>query len=380
MSILREAFSSDSLIDAWDKVRARNAAPGVDGVTVFGFGRNLDYNLDRIRTQVLSGRYVPDPVLRRHIPKSDGDFRRIGIPTVRDRIAQRALLNALLPRVDHRLHPSSFAYRPGRSVRMAIAEIERMRDQGNGWVARVDVELCFDTIPHAPLLAEIDEWTGEPDVTELVNRWLCAGYIDGAESGIQDAGVPQGDVLSPVLSNIYLDAFDRSISRAGYGFVRYADDALVLCRDRQSAQKAKHVASEALGMLGLAPDTEKTGVLSFAGGFKYLGTLFVRSMALPAIRIERSDGSALYVSGYETSGPPALEVERNGHRVVVRASGGTLTERQLSRLVAKELYLAKRGRGTTVGQALLHAWKEYEAERRNKDEHTAGPSDWAFVA
>ena len=381
MSLLHEAYSEESVADAWNKVRARNAGPGVDGVTVSGFARRLERNLAEIRKQALAGTYKPDPVLRCHIPKSDGDFRRIGIPTVRDRVAQRALLNSLLTKVDPRLSPSSYAYRPGRSVRMAVAEVERLRNMGNAWTARVDIDLCFDSIPHDQLLREVDSWIGEKAVTALIRRWLEAGYIDSGEFALQETGVPQGDVLSPVLSNIYLDGFDRRLAASEEQFVRYADDILIVCRDRCAAQRALARASDFLTDIGLKMDPAKSGVMSFNGGFKYLGTLFVRSMAIPAVRIERADGSAMYTSGYESRAAASLAVSRGDSGVVVTASGGELTERRLSRLVAKELYLAMRGRGTAVGLALLEAWQESQAQRRStQGTSESGPGDWAFVA
>lgn len=381
MSIIQEAFGKDSLAEAWAKVRSRNAGPGVDGVTVGVFGRRLEKNLAEIRQHALGGTYQPDPVLRCHIPKSDGDFRRIGVPTVRDRVAQRALLNALLDKVEPRLHPRSYAYRPGRSVRMAVAEIEHLRDEGRRWTARVDIDLCFDSIPRDRLMRQVEDWVQDDAVTSLISRWMTAGYIDGDNFDVASMGVPQGDVLSPVLSNIYLDRFDRALEEAGERFVRYADDILVLCGDRKSAQRAIIRSSAALAALDLRTDSEKTGVTSFDSGFRYLGTLFVRTMALPAVRIERTDGKAVYASGYDAqTGPTALEVSRHNGVVRVTSSGGRLTERQLCRLAAKELYRARQGRGTAVGLALLEAWHEASQGQSTGTVDNPGPGDWAFTA
>lgn len=378
MSILHNAYSMNNLRDAWDRVKRKNAAPGADGITVQAFGRQLNRNLSRLRRQILSDFYHPLPVLRCHIPKGDGDFRRIGIPAVADKVAQRALLDVLMPSVDAKLSPCSFAYRPRRSVAGAVTEIGRLRRLGNHWAARVDIDLCFESIPHEPLMERL--WSIIPDggVAEVVQRWLKAGVVDGPVFTPAEVGVQQGDVLSPVLANIYLDALDRDLTRLKYGFVRYADDMLIVCRDRKHAEKAQRDTASCLKRLQLKPDKEKTGVSSFVGGFRFLGTIFVGSMALPAIRVERPDGSVRFTSGYESS--THLEVkQRPQGGVSVAVTGQPVSDRQLARMLAREVVRERQGKGTEVGRALLQAWRHLKQQRPREEPEWEEHGSWAVV-
>lgn len=378
--MLRQAFTDEHLCHAWDRVRSRNAAPGADGVTVSGFGLNLERNLRRLRREILAGRYRPCPTLRCHIPKADGDFRRIGIPAVRDRIAQRALLDILMPRIDPQLAPCSYAYRPRRSVAQAVSEVGRLRSLRNSWVARTDIDLCFESIPHAPLLHKLWSFVPDAGVAELVKRWITAGVVDGPEFQSTELGVQQGDVLSPVLCNVYLDSLDRDLLGRGHGLVRYADDMLIVCASKRAALDASRDAVMAMESLSLKADPAKTEVTSFIGGFRFLGTIFVGSLALPAVRVQRPDGSVHYTSGYEPE-PPRISVERRKQGgVKVRIEGGPITDRELARMLSREVVRERRGEGTELGRALVEAWKELTESQAEESPDWEDHGSWAHLA
>jgi len=377
---LDEAYTLDALFAAWELVRRKHPGPGVDGVTVEQFTRHLDEHLRALRRDMRRDTYQPAPLLRRYLPKADGEFRRVGIPTILDRLAQRALLQAALPRIDSRLHPASYAYRPGRNIQQATLQIDGWRAAGGAWVARADIDLCFDSIPHAPLLARVQSWLGDERAVAAIARWLTAGVIDGDTYTEGRIGTPQGDILSPVLCNIYLDQIDRALARHCHSFVRYADDILIVSHTQSAAEAALARAAQAFTACQLHLDPQKSRVVSFQQGFKYLGTLFVGSLVLPCVQIVHADGHVSYTQGYDDA-PSTLSVVHTRQGLIVTAHGGAGTEPALTRAVAEEVHRARAGAPTAVGQALLAAWRNAKRARTGaaRAAATAGPADWAFV-
>ena len=298
---------------AFAKVRRAAGAPGIDGQRVADFEANLGEELDRLAHELQSKTYRPLPVRRVTIPKPGGGERHLGIPAVRDRTnlrsvpVQQALLNVLQPIFDPTFHPSSYGYRPGRSCQQAVSKATLfIRKYERQWVVdrrgRIarhgierrsrssahrhtvlmsrpcrDLSKCFDRLDHGLILAAVKRRVTDGSVLNLIRLFLArlqrkGGVMVDGEWQPTEVGSPQGGVISPLISNIYLDAFDQEMKRRGHRIVRYADDILILCRSESAAHHALAVATNYLeGPLRLTVNVEKTHVTHAARGVKFLG-------------------------------------------------------------------------------------------------------------
>lgn len=279
--LVEAAISDASLTEAWYKVRANNGRSGTDGVTVEAFGRRLFEHLGRLRTQVQSGSYVPRPLLQASIPRDGKAPRLLAIPAVRDRVLQAAVAHVLTPVLDPTFEDSSFAYRAGRSTRMAIEQVIRLRNDGWRWVVDADIHAFFDEINHTMLLAKLQPACHDEGVVTLVRRWLETPIRrkDG-HLIVPERGIGQGSPLSPLLANLYLDAFDEFVEAKGWRLVRFADDFIVFCRKREDAEVALELTEEALSSLALRFAPDKTRLTHFSEGFVFLGVRFEDDSAL----------------------------------------------------------------------------------------------------
>lgn len=282
--LLRQSLAHARLREAWGRVRENNGQPGVDGVRVEDFERSLSRELDALRHEVLGARYRPAPLKRLWLPREGKLPRPIGIPVVRDRLLQTAVALTLTPILEGEFEDCSYAYRKGRSVRMAVERIGLLQRQGYHWVVEADIERFFDRIPHARVLDELREIAPDDALLALIAQWLTAPVQDGDRLSKTTLGVPQGSPISPLLANLYLDHLDEALLDEGYALVRYADDFIVLAKSRERAEAAVELSDDVLRDLELRLNPLKTRVVNFDTGFRFLGWHFVRSLAVPAPR------------------------------------------------------------------------------------------------
>lgn len=270
-SLMGQVLEFRRLRAAYEEVRANHGAPGVDGISVEEFGERLEENLLELVSELRARTYRPLPVKRVLIPKPDGGQRPLGIPAVRDRVVQQAVLRVLEPIFEADFSSHSHGFRPGRGCFSALRELYGQVRSGQLYIVDVDIEKFFDTIPHEPLIDAVAEKVADGSVLRLIRLVLEALIQDGYRLVRPKAGTPQGGVLSPLLANIYLGRLDRTLEAEGVAFVRYADDVRLLSRTPAGARKALECTEEVLKGLGLRLNPKKTRPVSVHQGVDFLG-------------------------------------------------------------------------------------------------------------
>jgi len=271
-SLIDKVFSRKNLELAWEKVKKNQGSAGIDDVTIAQFEARQECYLDLLHRKLREGTYRPQPVKRVEIPKSAGGVRKLGIPTVLDRVCQQALVQRMEPIFEPTFLDSAFGYRRGRSPHDAMRQVWGELNKGNVWIVDADLRQFFDTIDQERLIDLIAEEISDGRVLQLVRDMLRAGVMEGGGWKPTLTGVPQGGVASPLWSNIFLTPFDRQMTAEGFRLTRWADDFVVLCQTREEAQRALAVAERFLReALGVELHPQKTRVVHVSQGFEFLG-------------------------------------------------------------------------------------------------------------
>lgn len=274
MKLLHHTLDSANLRRAWVAVGANDGAAGVDHETVAVWGRNWEARLAALAADVRAGLYRPGQLRERRVPKADGDeLRLLRIPTVTDRVLQRAVLQVLHPIMEPRFLSCSYGYRPGRGVADAVRAIARLRRQGYVWVLDADIDDFFNQVHHATLREFLDADLPDDSLLGLIDAWNKVDPLSPAA----DRGIPMGSPLSPLLANVYLHRLDAAVTARGFPLVRYADDFIVLAAWPDGRAAAYKLVEETLVALRLRYEPRKTRLASFDEGFDFLGVHFEES-------------------------------------------------------------------------------------------------------
>jgi RNA-directed DNA polymerase len=278
-SLMEEVCGRENCKQALARVKANKGSPGVDGMTVFELLGYLKQHWPAIREQLLSGTYKPQPVRRVEIPKPEGGMRKLGIPTVLDRFVQQAVMQILQRRWDRTFSEHSYGFRPGRSAHQAVKQAQQCIADGYRWVVDLDLEKFFDRVNHDKLMAKLAGRVSDKRLLKLIRAFLRAGVMENGLVSPVDEGTPQGGPLSPLLSNIVLDEFDREMERRGLWFARYADDCNIYVRSRRAGSRVMESLARFITMkLKLKVNAQKSAVAR-PWGRKFLGFSFTNEQA-----------------------------------------------------------------------------------------------------
>lgn len=276
-TLMDKVFAELNLYTAARKVTAKEKAAGVDGQSCEAFAEQLLVETRQLGEQLKDRGYRPSAVRRVHIPKmgKPNETRPLGIPTVRDRVVQRAVVNVIEPILDNQFHERSYGFRHGRGAHDALRVVEEKLQDGYVYVVDADLKGYFDTIPKDRLLALVKEHISDSRVLSLIKQFLDQSILEELREWTPIAGVPQGAVLSPVLSNLYLNPLDHQMANSGFEMVRYADDFVVLCRSRDEAEEALRMITDWVAASGLTLHPTKTKIVdSRVESFAFLGYSF----------------------------------------------------------------------------------------------------------
>jgi RNA-directed DNA polymerase len=357
-SLIDKIYPKRVLKAAFDQVAANKGAAGVDHVTVKMFEECLEENLKTLSEDLRGGRYRPQQIRRHYIPKPGSKEKRpLGIPTVRDRVVQTAVLNALEPIFERDFAEHSYGFRPGRGCKDALRRVDELLKSGYRYIVDADLKSYFDTIPHDRLLALVAKKVSDGRVLSLIESFLQQGVLDGLREWTPEEGTPQGGCISPLLSNIYLDPLDHMMAQQAFEMVRYADDFVILCRSPEDAARALALVQQWTAEAGLTLHPEKTKIIDANDtAFDFLGYRFDRGRKFPRPKSMQKIKDAIRAETKRTSGnslqkiindlTPRLrgwfEYFKHCHRYTFSALDGWIRMRLRSILRKR---LGKRGRG-----------------------------------
>jgi group II intron reverse transcriptase/maturase len=323
---MERVLSRPNLQAALKRVRQNKGSPGIDGMTVEALPDYLREHWPALREQLLAGRYQPQAVQRRAIPKSGGGMRELGIPTVLDRFIQQALLQLLQPAIDPSFSQHSYGFRPGRRAHEAVLAAQGYIQEGRRWVVDVDLEKFFDRVNHDVLMGKLAARIADRRVLGLIRHYLEAGVMVHGVVMERHEGTPQGGPLSPLLANVLLDEVDRGLTLRGHAFVRYADDCNVYVHSRRAGERVMRWLEGQYARLRLRINASKSAV-AFIGGRKFLGYTF---WFAPGGVVKRA-----------VAKQPLSEMKARVRRITARSAGRSINQ------VAEEL------------RRYLVGWREY---------------------
>jgi RNA-directed DNA polymerase len=302
-SLIDKVYDRRNLWASWCKSAANKGKSGVDGITIERYEKDVESNLDRLAGKLRDGSYQPKAIRRAYIPKGPGQMRPLGIPTVEDRIVQGAVRHVIEPIFEKEFAPQSYGFRPGKGCKDALRRVDELLKAGYRYVVDADLKSYFDTIPHGQLMERVRERIADGRVLGLIESFLKAKIMEGLQGWTPVAGAPQGAVLSPLLSNIYLNPLDHAMADQGYQMVRYADDFVILCQSKQQAEQALTKVQEWVRLAGLTLHPEKTRIVdAVTDAFEFLGFRFDKGRRWPRDKSKKKLRDAIRVHTKRTSG------------------------------------------------------------------------------
>jgi len=360
-SLIDKIHPARTLRAAFSQVAANKGAAGVDHVTVTMFDDRLEENLKRLSEDLQSGLYRPQQICRHYIPKPGSKEKRpLGIPTVRDRVVQTAVLNALEPIFEREFAEHSYGFRPGRGCKDALRRVDQLLKAGYTYVVDADLKSYFDTIPHDRLLALVAQKVSDGRVLSLIEAFLKQGVLDGLREWTPEEGSPQGGCISPLLSNIYLNPLDHLMAQQGFEMVRYADDFVILCRSPEEAANTLALVQQWTAEAGLKLHPEKTKIVDTQTDvFDFLGYRFQRGRRYPRPKSLQKLKDAIRAKTKRTSGESLMKIIndltprlrgwfeyfKHSYRTTFSALDGWIRMR-LRSLLRKRMGKRGRGRGS----------------------------------
>lgn len=361
-SLIDKVYAPNNLRASFEHVRRNKGSAGVDHQTIAMYSDRLEQNLERLSTALREGTYRPQEIKRVWIekPGKKKQMRPLGIPTVRDRVAQTALRNVLEPIFEKDFAEHSYGFRPERGCKDALRRVDWLLKQGYTWVFDADLKSYFDTIPHDKLMQKVAEKVSDSRVLDLIRQYLTQGVMETAKRWTPEKGTPQGAVISPLLSNIYLDPLDHLMAKRSIEMVRYADDFVVLCRTESEAEQAHRLVRKWVEEEGLELHPEKTRIVNAAerGGFDFLGYHFERGYRWPGNKgltklkntvrgkTRRNNGHSLreIIESVNRVTSGWYEYYKHSHRTTFRPLDGWIRMR-LRSILRRRLHRKGRGRG-----------------------------------
>lgn len=278
---------------AFKHVKENGGSAGIDKVSIAEFEAHIDEYIDEIIASLRNDEYKPSPVRRVYIPKKNGKLRPLGVPTIKDRVLQQVLTDALTRTCEEKIfHNDSCGFRPNRSAETVLTKIMWRIEQGYDWMYDYDIKGCFDNVNHKKLMKILNKYISDSFVLNLIWKWLKAGYLYDEIRYDTPSGIIQGGVISPLLINLYLNEVDWELEKANIAFVRYADDALLFAHSKEELEIGIEIVQRMIQELGMEIEETKTKIVDFhKDDFKFLGFQFMH------LRQRKVDNSEYYIIG-----------------------------------------------------------------------------------